>query len=225
MDNRSVRIAAVLAAVAAVVAVAVLLVTTYRSADGSEPTTRETTAPVEGTPAPAGPVTPGPSDTEEGGPADDASPGYVPDARTKAALADVTMRFLEEWRRPGTAKERERRIRPYATAWLTTRLANVDPAELPTSRIVGKPAIVAATPYAAGTSTRFRDGLRIRCNLVLDPTGWRVAEVLPDTDTPQPTPPRRTAGQSSRTSPAPDTTTPNPTTPKATAPADPDEAP
>jgi hypothetical protein len=192
MDNRSVRITAVTVAVAAVVAVVALLVTTYRDATGAETTaTEETPPPRGGTPAPAGPVTPEPSTTQGTGHDDDRE--YVPDATTKAAIADVTERFIAEWKRPGTAAERTKRIRPYATEWLTSRLADVDPAELPTSRVVGKPRVVAATPYAAGTTTRFSDGLEVRCNLVLDTTGWRVAEVLPDTDTPQPTPPGRRA--------------------------------
>ncbi|MEQ7126924.1 hypothetical protein ABN034_20610 [Actinopolymorpha sp. B11F2] len=187
MDNRSVRITAVTVAVAAVVAVVALLVTTYRDAAGSQTSaTEETPPPAGGTPAPAGPVSPDPTTSRGTGHDDDRA--YVPDAKTKAALADVTERFLAEWKRPGTPTERTKRIRPYATEWLTSRLADVDPAELPTSRVDERPRVVAATPYSAGTTTTFTDGLEVRCNLVLDTTGWRVAEVLPDTDTPQPTP-------------------------------------
>ena len=216
MDHRSVRIAAVVAAVAAVVAVAALLVTTYRNASNPESVaTEETSAPVDGTPAPAGPTTPVPTTAPPTGHDDEAV--YAPDAKTKAAIKDVSVRFLNEWKRPGSAKEREQRLRPYATEWLAKRLANVDPAELPTSHIAGPPEIVAATPYAAGTSTRFSDDLHIRCNLVLDTTGWRVAEVLPDTESPQPTPPGREAAPSDTASPSgtatpTGTTLPSPTT-------------
>ncbi|WP_020574964.1 hypothetical protein [Actinopolymorpha alba] len=203
MDNRYVRIAAVTAAVLAVFAVAALLVTTYRNASNAQSADPQATStPVDGTPAPAGPTTPAPTTASPGSTGHDEEQ-YVPDAKTKAALADVTVRFLNEWKRSGSTEEREQRLRPYATEWLASRLANVDPAELPTARIDGRPQIVAATPYAAGTSTRLSDGLQIRCNLVLDTTGWRVAEVLPDTDASTPTPPAPTSA-----SPSPSGSTP-----------------
>ena len=178
------------AAVAAVLAVAMLLVTTYRNASNAETTATEgSSSSFDGTPAPAGGDTTGATPTpSRQAPAHDDEIDYLPDAKTKAAIADVTVRFLEEWKRPGTPEERTQRILPYATEWLTTRLADVDPAELPSSSIVGRPRIVAATPYAAGTTTSFDDGLQVRCNLVLDTAGWRVAEVLPLTETPSPEP-------------------------------------
>jgi hypothetical protein len=197
IESRMVRIAAVTAAVVAVLAVIALLVTTYRNATGPESaTSRDEQPPVNGTPAPAGPTTPGRSASPTA-PGDDAEVAYVPDAKTKAAIRDVTVRFLDEWKRPGSAKQRTERIGPYATEWLTERLADVDPADLPTSHVSGSPAIVAATPYAAGTTTRFDDGLRVRCNLVLDTTGWRVADILPDSDSrsPSPTPSPTRTGQ------------------------------
>jgi hypothetical protein len=193
----------VVAAVAAVVAVAALLVTTYRDAsnagDGAT-TAAEESSSFDGTPAPAGGDVPAPTATREP-PAHDDEVDYVPDARTRAAIADVTVRFLQEWKRPGTPEQRAERIGPYATEWLTTRLADVDPAELPTADISGRPHVVAATAYAAGTTTRFDDGLQVRCNLVLDTSGWRVAEVLPLTETPSPEP---TPGRTEQPTPAPD---------------------
>jgi hypothetical protein len=190
-----VRIAAVTAAVTAVLAVVALLFTTYRNAAGEGGATagQSSSGRVAGTPAPAGPTTPGPSSSPTA-PADDAEAAYEPDAKTRAAIRDVTVRFLAEWKRPGSPEDRTKRIGPYATEWLTERLADVDPADLPTSHVTGSPTIVAATPYAAGTTTRFDDGLRVRCNLVLDTTGWRVAEVLPDTDHNQPSPPGKKPG-------------------------------
>jgi hypothetical protein len=215
IESRTVRIAAVTAAVAAVLAVIALLVTTYRNATGDDVARQGTSGPVAGTPAPAGPDTPSPS-TAPTPPADDAAAAYEPDAKTKAAIRDVTVRFLDEWKRPGTAKTRTKRIGPYATEWLTKRLADVDPADLPTSHIIGTPTIVAASPYAAGTVTRFDDGLRIRCNLVLDTSGWRVAEVLPDTEGPPPKPTGKPgASRTSRTPTASPTPTPSTTDRKA----------
>jgi hypothetical protein len=203
----------VVAAVAAVVAVAALLVTTYRnasSAGDAQTTAAEGSSSFDGTPAPAGADTPAPTPTPQA-PAHDDEVDYHPDARTRAAIADVTVRFLQEWKRPGTPEERTERILPYATEWLTTRLADVDPAELPTSAISGRPRLVAATAYAAGTTTRFDDGLQVRCNLVLDTAGWRVAEVLPLTETPSPEPtpsrsvqPTPSAGASDQSTPRTD---------------------
>ncbi|REF36552.1 hypothetical protein [Thermasporomyces composti] len=198
MDNRSVRIAAVLASVAAVVSVVALLVTTYLSAKPQEVMTPEQTS-VEGTPEPAGALrSPATSTAPVQGPAHDDEVAYVPDERTKAAILEVTVRFLTEWKRPGTPDERRERIRPYATEWLTSRLAETDPANLPVATMTGQPELVTATPYAAATRTRFDNGLAVRCNLVLDTTGWRVAEVLPDTGVPSPS-----------ASPAPTTTSTN----------------
>lgn len=219
MDNRSVRIAAVVASVAAVVSVAALLVTTYLTTKPSEVVATPQTS-VDGTPAPAGPVTAAPTSTAPGpGPAHDDEVEYVPDARTKAAIRDVTVRFLTEWKRPGSPDERRQRIRPYATEWLTSRLADVDPAALPTASLAGQPELVAATPYAAATRTRFDNGLVVRCNLVLDTTGWRVAEVLPDSSpSPGASSPPTTSAPGSE---APDPETPGPGT---SDPASPDPA-
>ncbi|SDR97522.1 hypothetical protein [Actinopolymorpha singaporensis] len=190
MDNRNARIAAVIAAVVAVLSVVALMASTYLGSDRDTPAAEPTatTGDVDGPPAPAGPEIPTPTPTvpEEG--SDHSDDPYTPDARTKATLVRISTRFLAEWKRPGTPAERTARLRPYATEWLTTRLARIDPADLPTASVKGKPAIVAATPYAAATSTPFDDGIRIRCNLVLDTTGWRVSEVLPDSDTPVPSP-------------------------------------
>ena len=115
MDNRSVRIAAVLASVAAVVSVVALLVTTYLSAKPQEVMTPEQTS-VEGTPEPAGALrSPATSTAPVQGPAHDDEVAYVPDERTKAAILEVTVRYLTVWTRPGTPDERRERIRPYAT--------------------------------------------------------------------------------------------------------------
>jgi hypothetical protein len=198
MDNRSVRIAAVLASVAAVVSVVALLVTTYLSAKPSDVATPPRTS-VAGTPEPAGAVPTAPTPTAPGrGPAHDDEVAYVPDEHVEAAILDVTVRFLTEWKRPGSPDERRQRIRPYATEWLATRLADTDPANLPVANVTGKPELVAATPYAAATRTRFDNGLVVRCNLVLDTAGWRVAEVLPDTSDPSPKSPAPTSRLTSR---------------------------
>ncbi|HEY8456255.1 MAG TPA: hypothetical protein VIL34_11710 [Actinopolymorphaceae bacterium] len=193
MDNRGVRIVAVTVAIIAVLAVAALLVTTYRNASSTPVTSTESPSAPPATPEPVHPTSPTPSSPVADG--HDHEPVYEPDAQAATAIRSVTVKFLNEWKRPGTPEERTKRIRPYATAWLAERLGDVDPAELPRSRIVGSPQIVAATPYAAGTTTRFSDGLRVRCNLVLDTSGWRVAEVLPDTDGPPSPSPRASSPQ------------------------------
>lgn len=202
MDNRNARIAAVIAAVVAVLSVVALMVSTYLGGDSRTPAAAEptaTTGDVDGPPVPAGPEVPTPTPTAPDEGSDHADDPYTPDAKTKATLIRVSTRFLDEWKRPGTPEERTTRLRPYATEWLTTRLARIDPADLPTASVKGKPAIVAATPYAAATSTLFDDGIRIRCNLVLDTTGWRVSEVLPDSDTPVPSPTAKPSTSPSRT--------------------------
>ncbi len=216
MDNRNARIAAVIAAVVAVLSVAALMVSTYLGGDRDTPAAEPTatTGEVDGPPAPAGPEvsTPTPTVPDEG--SDHADDPYTPNAATKATLLRISTHFLAEWKRPGTPAERTSRLRPYATEWLTTRLARIDPADLPTASVKGKPAIVAATPYAAATSTLFDDGIRIRCNLVLDTTGWRVSEVLPDSDTPVPSP---TATPSTSPSPSLSPKSTKPAKPAATA--------
>ena len=210
MDNRNARIAAVAAAVVAVLAVVALMVNTYRNTGAANaPPPEATSTPIDGTPAPAGPITPtgeASSPPEEG--SDHQEAPYDPDAKTEAALVDVTVRFIAEWKRPGTPAQRAARLRPYATEWLSSQVSKVDPAELPTAAVDGQPAIVSATPYAASTTTPFDDGLRIRCNLVLDTTGWRVSEVLPEPTTASPTPTTptpmstdATSGQNQLTSP------------------------
>ncbi|HEY6739009.1 MAG TPA: hypothetical protein VI076_09175 [Actinopolymorphaceae bacterium] len=189
MENRSAKLAAVAAALVAVVAVVALVFTTY---DGDDTPTAEpspTPTRVEGTPAPAGPVTSASTPataaaepTDEGG---DHEPA-TPDPEAQAAILETTTRFLAAWKKPGTPAERTKAIGPYATQRLTTQLADVDPANLPTGALQGKPTIETANAFAAATIAEFDGGPRVRCNLVLDPTGWRVAQILPVTTTASP---------------------------------------
>lgn len=179
IDSRRTQLTATLAAVVAVLAVIALLVTTYRG--DSEPTAETSAPPVTGEPAPAGQTatptsSPTSSDARQG---DDASDTYTPNPRTRAEIARVTVEFLKAWKRPGTPAQRTERIGPYATTHLTSQLADVAAANLPTGKIVGEPELRVANQFAAATITELGDGLRVRCNLALDANGWRVTQVLP----------------------------------------------
>lgn len=192
MDNRNVRLTAVLAAVVAVLAVVALVVTTYlnntTSANLSAGVETPTSEAVDGEPAPAGPVEPSvsPTDELEG---DDDHADYSPDPRSVRAINDVTVRFLKAWSTPGKAAARRALIAPYATPGLTEQLTLSDDQVVFTGKAVGAPQIVAATAYSAGTHTKWSDGQLLRCNLVLDTDGWKVSEILPvESTTASPTP-------------------------------------
>lgn len=188
MDNRRAKLTAVLAAVVAVVAVVALIATTYMNIGGNEGATADDgPVDVQGELAPGGPLeTPTPTDpTGDGHDVET----QTPDAATEKAIQDVTARFIDAWKQPGTAKERAKAISPVATEYLTRLLSRVDPRELPTkAKLVGKPKVTAFVPYAAGVEIRLSTGERLRVNLVLDTNGWRVSELLPPDQTPSPTP-------------------------------------
>jgi hypothetical protein len=193
MDNRRAKLTAVFAAVAAVVAVVALIATTYMNIGGAgDATAGDRPANVQGELAPGGPL-------ETGEPNDPTGDGHdveaaTPDATTEQAIQDVTVRFIDAWKTPGTPQQRSKAIGPVATEYLTGLLARVDPRELPTNAtVVGDPKLTAFVPYAAGVEVRLSTGERLRVNLVLDTSGWRVSELLPPEpavpDTPPPTPP------------------------------------
>jgi hypothetical protein len=188
MDNRNVRLTAVLAAVVAVLAVVALVVTTYlnsaSSANVSAGLETPTPGAVDGEPAPAGPVQPSPTEEELHG--DDDHADYTPDPRSVRAIRDVTVRFLKAWSTPGKAAARRALIAPYATPGLTEQLTLSDDQQVVTGKPVTVPQVIAATAYSAATHTKWSSGELLRCNLVLDTDGWKVTEVFPE-EAPSPT--------------------------------------
>lgn len=205
MDNRRAKLTAVFAAVVAVIAVVALIATTYMNiGGGNDVTADDTPVSVDGERAPGGPL-------ETSTPTNPTDDGHdieteTPDAATTKAIQDVTVRFVDAWKQPGTAKERTKALQPLATAYLTRLLARVDPRELPTkAKVVGKPEVDAFVSYAAGVEVRLSTGERLRVNLVLDTSGWRVSELLPsDQATPGATPAPEEDGKKGTPKPAAD---------------------
>lgn len=192
MDNRRAKLTAVFAAVVAVLAVAALIATTYMNVGGGADTTADDQpANVQGELAPGGPL-------ETDAPNDPTGDGHdietqTPDPGTEQAIQDLTVRFIDAWKEPGTPEQRTKAIGPLATEYLTGLLARVDPRELPTkAEVVGDPKLTAFVSYAAGVDVRLSTGERLRVNLVLDTSGWRVSEILPPepagNEPPSPTP-------------------------------------
>lgn len=188
MDNRSTRLTAVGAAVVAVIAVIALVMTTYMNMGTRDPgpVTDQAEEPLDGRPAPHTAVAASPTGTENTPGAEDPTGDghdveeYTPDKEVRSRIQDVAVRFVDAWKTPGTPEERTSALRPLATEHLTRLLARVDPRELPTkAKVEGRPELVAATPYAAGVVVGLSDGTRVRVNLLIDETGWRVTEILP----------------------------------------------
>jgi hypothetical protein len=216
MDNRNVRLTAVLAAVVAVLAVVALIVTTYlnsaSSANLSAGVETPAAGPVDGEPAPAGPVQPSPT-AEEELEGDDDHADYTPDPRSVSAIKDVTVRFLKAWATPGKAVARRALIAPYATPGLTEQLTLSDDQQVLPGKPATVPQVIAATAYSAATHTKWSDGQLLRCNLVLDTDGWKVTEVFPEeAPSPSATPVPTGTGAATATAPAPGgTRSPSPT--------------
>lgn len=198
MNERGARIIALAAAIAAVAAVIVLLVTTYGGDDATTVAARPSTPPVGERPAPAGPPEPsggpstGPTRAYEGNDATLPEDAHDPplDKQARKDVRVATAKFLEAWLTPGTPGQRTRGIGPYATTELTRLLAMTARANVPDAKVKGAPDIVDSSPYTASTVAALTDGERLRCNLILDTSGWRVSEILPDnrdTQTPGPT--------------------------------------
>lgn len=195
MDNRRAKLTAVIAAVVAVVAVIALIATTYMNLGAGQPDVTADPGPVnvEGELAPGEPLEAGEDSDDPTGDGHDVQVEEA-DPATERAIQDVTVRFIDAWKTPGTPEERAAALSPLATEYLTRLMARVDPRELPSkAEVLDEPKLIAFVSYAAGVEVRLTTGERLRVNLVLDTSGWRVSELLPagpatPTPTPKPTP-------------------------------------
>lgn len=188
MDERNVKLTAVVGAIIAVVAVGFLLITTYGGQDDATTVLGEPT-PAEGSPVPNNPD-PGQTDGEDGAPGagaghDDDSPiDPADDPETSAALAETTTDFFAAWLRPGKLEQRQQAVGPYATPGFVELMPLTDPNPLPKGPLRKPPEVRGLQTYAGATYVELAGGVNYRVNLVLEPEGWRVNELLADEDSP-----------------------------------------
>lgn len=232
MDERSIKVTAVIGAIIAVVAVGFLLITTYAGEDDAVAVLDEPT-PAEGPPVPNNPD-PGQSEDEDGVPGagaghDDGPIDPSADPETSAALTETTTDFFTAWLRPGKLEERQEAVRPYATPGFVDLMPLTDPNPLPKGPLRAPPEVQGLQAYAGATNVELEGGVNYRVNLVLEPEGWRVNELLADEESPafvKQTPPTESAPETEQETdpeaePAPDTTpgqdadTPDPSDPAA----------
>lgn len=187
MDERNIKLTAVIGAVIAVVAVAFLLITTYGGGDDAVAVLDDPT-PAEGPPMPNNPG-PDADETDEGAPGAGAGHDNTPidpsaDPETSAALTETTMDFFAAWLSPGKLEERQAAVRPYATPGFVELMALTDPNPLPKGPLRRDPEVRGLQAYAGATYVELKGGINYRVNLVLEPEGWRVNELLADEESP-----------------------------------------
>lgn len=186
MDERNIKITAVVGAVLAVIAVGFLLVTTYGSDDDTQ-TALEEEEPVDGERAPSDPV-PGAEDDdvvpEAGAGHDDFPADAVDDPEIERELTEQTVAFFETWLTDADLEDRQDALEPHATPAFIEQMELTDPQPLPDGPIVGEPEVVALQAYAGATEVRLEGGVNYRANLIYEPEGWLVNELIPDEDSP-----------------------------------------
>lgn len=238
MDERNIKLTAVIGAIIAVVAVGFLLITTYGGEDSTVAVLDEPT-PAEGRPVPGNPDptqgeaedgVPGAGAGHDDGPID---PSAAPE--TNAALIETTTDFFRAWLQPGKPGERQEAVGPYTTPGFVELMPLTDPNPLPKGPLRGPPEVQGLQSYAGSTYVELEGGVHYRVNLVLEPEGWRVNELLADEESPafvKQTPPTDAAPETeAEPEPAPDTTagddadaTPDPSDPATEDATEPDGA-
>lgn len=225
MDERNIKVTAVIGAIIAVIAVGFLLVTTYTGDDEDAVAVTEPT-PAEGPPVPGNPdpASEDPSEAPGAGAGhDDESPADpTADPETSAVLIEVTTDFFAAWLRPGELEERQKAVEPYATPAFVDLMALTDPNPLPKGPIRGEPEVSGLQSYVASTYVELAGGVNYRVNLVLEPDGWRVNELLADEDSPafaEQSPPQSAPDTAAPDTAAPDTEAPDTESEEGTEPA------
>lgn len=182
MNERNIKIAAVIAAGVAVIAVLVLVFTTYSGRD-EDPQVADGTSFDGVDPPPDGSGVeppPSPSPTDADGAHDE---GATLDPQQTKTVLDTATGFMTKWLEPGDVKKRQAAMRPYATDAFIQNLKLTDTAQLPTGTIQGTPKVADSTTYTAAVEITLSGGERYRCDLLLEPRGWRVSKLVAVTET------------------------------------------
>jgi hypothetical protein len=142
------------------------LLSTGASSDGGTRAGSRSTAGAVATPAPT--LLP---------PAADPAPSTLPLSEAPAAAIDLAARWSAAWLRPAagtTGAQWLEGLRPYTTEEYLSTLTNVDPANVPATRVTGeaRPVRVAAGSVQVEVPT---DAVTLLVLVVETDTGWRVA--------------------------------------------------
>lgn len=138
--------------------------TTRAGGSGATPTAR----PAPGVAAPAPSLLP---------PVPELTPTTLPLSRAPAEAMQVASRWSRAWLRPDpgvTTDEWLDGLRPYTADEYVGVLANIDPANIPATRLTGEPRPVRVSPRSLQVEVP-TDALTLRVLVVNTESGWRVA--------------------------------------------------